>query len=462
LSDVRSVSVISPAGEFVWCGEPDQLSQARSLFPAENTAVDELLQPGSAGNCTVNDVTRTAERLRLVSRRNMPTGTYVVLPRGRLIDESVTAFNLAHLANMSATPVDFPLTFDARHGGIHALTTDYRNQKRVYRLGGSDSDLRLSYAADPNLLTWLEGECLNAARLPHSIYSPQQVFRRFQSGEVSLQRARQYPMPDVHTLSTEGSAAHCYCEVVKQSIQSISFWFGLDYLHIIDTAIDPQYEPGRSLLRRIAQAVPHPTVVRHSARQEKYYAIKGGLYVNAGYTNLMLYNFQLDYANPERFSIRANNGESVALIHSTLAGGWPKIVPIVIGRGLAKIGPQALPIEIAREQVTVVARQSHDVAWATKFGQELTSKFGVRIAIDSRTKKSLRSRIADLRNDWRPAWCVVGERERAGGAVSLVGPGVAREAEADDWLVAASGRIGRCQPAEQLSWRDLPISARSS
>ncbi|TDC65127.1 hypothetical protein E1258_06435 [Micromonospora sp. KC207] len=454
MTAVSSVQVLNPSGELLWKGEEADLAEFLVDQPAGNSALARLAGTAS-GACTRNEVTELADQLGFISRRGTPKGFLTVLPPGSLIDESLKSFNRAHLARLNANLVDFPLVFATDDGEMGQLVSAYEEQGRMFRFDDRDRSLRLSYAADPNLFAWMRHTRADPQRLPYTMVSPQPIFRRFQSGELSLDRARQYHVSDVHTLCSTMQATDVFRETVARAAEAMEFWFGSDYCQIVDTVMGTEFDQQHAY-QALARAVSGLTIVRHLARRPRYYAIKGGLYVDAGFGNVMLFNFQLDDTNSDRFDVRLDDGGPIAVIHSTVASGVPKLLPITLGRGLADVGPRAVPPELARHQVVLVPVREHHHAAAERLAAVLRTS-GLRVAVDAHLNKSLGHRLAALRTAWQPLFGVIGDREMAGEPVILDGPAAIDRPTLDEYLIRDLERLQRCAPTAESDWSDPPM-----
>ncbi|MGC4865230.1 His/Gly/Thr/Pro-type tRNA ligase C-terminal domain-containing protein [Micromonospora sp. DT53] len=450
------MQVLDSSGQTRWTGDEAGLPEFLARFSAGNSGTARLA--GTAmGSCTHNEVTELAEQLGFISRRGTPKGFVTTLPPGSLIDESVAQFNRGHMARLRANRVDFPLVFATDDAEMGALVSAYEQQGRMFRFDERDPSLRLSYAADPNLFAWLRHTRADPSRLPYTIISPQPIFRRFQSGELSLDRARQYHVSDVHTLCPADRAAEVFRDIVGHAAKAMEFWFGDDYCQIVDAVTGTEFDCAETY-EALSKSVPGVTIVRHLAARSRYYAIKGGLYVDAGFGTVMLFNFQLDDTNPGRFDIRLDDDGPMAVIHSTLAAGVPKLLPITLGRGLAGVGPRALPPELARHQLVLVPVREHHRSGADELAATLRTS-GLRVTVDAHLNRSLGHRLAALRSAWQPLFAVVGDRELAGEPLTLDGPQADDRPTLSGYLAANRERLQRCAPTVESDWTDPPFHA---
>jgi threonyl-tRNA synthetase len=445
MAHIAYSEVLSPEGDVVWRGAPEDRNRAVVTLGAwPSTALAALCRVSDLPSCTRGEVRDAAERLKFVSRQGTNNGFLVVLPRATLVDQVIEAFNLPHLAELRASRIDFPLLFSRADPATRALIDGYERQGRMFRIAEPDSDLRLAYAADPGLFAWLAGRRLRRADLPYTVYSPMPVFRRWQSGELSLDKMRQYPVPDVHILCPGRDASAEYQRAVTYAARSLRFWVGEDFAQSVDLVEDSPAKVA-GLAGKLARAATCYTLVNVLSSRPRYYSVKGGLMVYAGFGTVMLYNFQLDDANGERFGFRVDDGEPATVIHATLAGGWPKMLPLVLGRGLADIGPRAIPAELAWHQIVCVPVADRHLAHARNWADRLRD-LGLRAGVPTDAAGPLGRRLAGLREEWQPLRVVVGDRETAGPVVVEANDGKC-SLPLEEFLLRYQQRLDRCRPA---------------
>jgi threonyl-tRNA synthetase len=461
LPDVARTELLSADGEVLL--EVDGALTAERLREVDGLGDDRALAvvcgvaPEEAGGaCTRNDVLAAAEQLEMVSRRGCVRGFLVILPRGMLLEHSVAAFNQPHVVALGATRMDFPLVFDRSDPAVADLTESYERQERMFRVEEPDREHRLAYAADPGLFGWLSGARLDPGALPYAIYSPTPVFRRLQSGEVGgVDRQRQYLVPDVHVLTARRDAVDAYTRCVELAADGARFWFGEDFAQFVEI-VDEMHAAEPELGRRAAVAAGRPTVVRVLRRRPRYYAVKGGIVVPGGFAGVMLYNLQLDDTNGERFDVRLADGEPAAIVHATVAGGWPKILPLVLGRGLAGLGPKTLPVELAADQIVCLPIRDEHAAAAVAYAARLREA-GLRVATELRFGDSLGARLRRHRAAWQPFHVVIGDREAAGQEPVIASPVEQDRLPLGAFVERFGGRLRRCAvPAPPTA--DLPFA----
>lgn len=284
----------------------------------------------------------------------------------------------------------------------------------MIRVGGSE---RLAYAADASLFSWLRGRELVGARLPYTIYSPMPVFRRRLSGETDLLTLNQYTLPDLHVLCTPQQAPMAYAKILREAAATCSLLFGETGAQFLE--ISPElYDRYPDLAPDMARVASQFTIARYLDRRRRYFSAKGGIDVHSGSTPIMLYNFQWDEINGPRFGIRTGHGEDIVIIHSTLAGGWPKVMPLIVGRALAGWAEREIPVGFGGQAVTVLPVIDDDIPSAVRAVNQLRSH-GVPAGLGEGGRRSVGSRLHRLRQHWHPYNTVVGRREAGGEPLTL-------------------------------------------
>lgn len=408
---MAAYDILTPAGMSL--GDPSEDLGARlARVPTDSGqgVLQQMIGGYHGARCTNAQILAKCERLSMLSRAGCPPGFLHVLPRGVVFDEAVEALNRNHAATLDAAVIRFPLVFERRSEDIASLTETFERQGRSFRLAEPDGDLRLAYAADPALFAWLRGRRLKRSSLPYVLYSPMPVFRRFQSGELSLLNLRQYTLPDLHALCPPSHARQVFATLLSEAAKSTRLLFGEDWTFFVE--ISPELsERFPDLAADAARVCAQFTHVTYLERRVRYFGVKAGINVSAGSGPVMLFNFQWDETSSRRFDFSTTDGESLVVFHSTLAGGWPKVLPSLVGRALIGWRPCTFPTELAPVQVAVFPVGPAHVQRADEVALELR-QLGLRTAVE--ISGSLSARVRRIRESWTPFQAVVGDRELAG------------------------------------------------
>ena len=402
-----------------------------------------------------SEVRRCAERLGFINSQGCVPGCFNVLPRGVFFENSIQCFNRRHAMELGAITIEFPIVFDHASDEMQELTKSYEQDGRMFRLGEPDENCRLAYAADPGIFNWLRGRTLDPIRLPLAIISHLPAMRRWKSGELGdLDHLRQYPLSDLHIIVANHHALTSYLENTRLGAEGARFWVDEDWVMFVDIAknfLDQFPTIGSS----IASAAKKWTLIRVYSSMPRYYSMRSGIIVDAGYADVMLYNMQWDEENPRRFQIRSKNEHPVVVLHGNMATGWPLLLPILIGRTLSNLAPRGFPVEVAPVQVCVLPVLDRHV----KDAQNWMEKNGHLRATLLGPNHPLGRRLRDVRQSFCPISLILGDRERISGAhltYSMTNE-LLCIGDIPDFLKA---RIARCTPDIGLPVVNWPFDIR--
>lgn len=445
-----------PEGKCVHTGTSATLPMHLPMTPVERGALKRLLGVKSdIRPVRASEVRRSAERLGFIDSQGCVPGFFNVLPRGGFLESCIEQFNRRHAAELGAVSIEFPIVFDHSSAEMQELTRSYEHDGRMFRLGEPDETRRLAYAADPGLFNWLRGRILNPNRLPFVIVSHLKAMRRWKSGELgNLDHLRQYPLSDLHIIVTNDVALPNYLTNTRLGAEGARFWAGEDWVMFVDvTAHFLSRVP--DVGSAIARAAEKWTLIRVYPGATRYYSMRSGIIVDAGYADVMLYNMQWDEENPRRFRIRSADEKPLVVLHGNMVTGWPLLLPILIGRTLSNLSPLGFPVEIAPVQASVLpVRERHledAKTWIATHRYLRTQLLG--------PERTLRRRLQEVRDSLCPIFLILGDRERTSGAHltyamtnELVG--------VDDLPDALKRRIERCTPDLELSLVNWPFDKR--
>ena len=445
--------LLDPSGNLIWQGDIERCKDYRSIvknLPAESTLINLSGNSSSTqiASCKRIEVLKLAEKLGFVSKDGCA--------KGIILEKCVQAFNRSHLNALSAVQMEFPLVFNLEQDDLVTLTQSYERQNRMFSLEPKDKLQRLSYAADPGLFSWLRGKKLNSKSLPFAIYSPTPVFRRLKTGEIGgLDRLRQYTVPDLHILCLQEQTLAVYEKSVTLAAKGARFWLGESFAQFIDIEQD-FYKKMPSFAAQMARAAKQYTVVNILVKRPRYYALRTGIVSNAGFGNIMLYNLQWDDTNGARFNICLENGSPVFVIHATVAGGWPKLLPLFLGRGLAGIGSKVIPPEINPIQIVCLPLFERHSSLTLKYAKQL-EEFSLRVLIEKSVQKNIGERLKALRFNWQPYHVIIGDMEIQGKEVQICSPVNSEKLTLKTFLELYKSRLDRCRPYEKVTLMDLPF-----
>lgn len=402
--------LFQPDGQIAWEGDHECRGE---FLPVLNGDLHRsfswlcVKKPRHASNISGAQVFSVAKSLKFIDSTGCIKGCYNILPNGVLMNEVVEKFNNYHCSKLRAEKMEFPYLFDNSDPLVNKLTEHYAKQDRIFSL--EKSDYKLCYAADPNLFMWLKDKTFATTDLPYTIYSPLPGFRKWKTGEIGLmKRFYQYPIPDIHMICLEEQAQAQLLNWIVLNSESMTYWIGKDWSAFMD--INEEYlDRHPSIGGDIAKKLNHYFLMNVSKQSQAYYSFRIGLMVDAGYDNVMFFNLQMDETNGRRFRIFDDRGASVSIIHGTLVGGWPKMIPIYIGRGLAGISSKVLPIEFSPVQITIFTLSSECLAYAKELGSQMSVYFRMDIELTPELSLSIKQLI----DNWQEYYIIIGPNEVA-------------------------------------------------
>lgn len=451
----------SPSGELLWQGKyEDRQECLKGVIDSDSLGILKLLCDTSKPSfdkqsCTSGDVIELAETLQFVDRQGCIPGFLNILPSATLLEECMHSFNCSHLEQLNAIQIDFPTIFDNSVSDTADLTSTYEMQGRMFTLGNDDGHYRLAYAADPGLFNWLRGRKLKTSSLPYAIFSPQQAFRRWKSGEIrGLDHVRQFALTDLHILCRSNNAIDSYLKFVALGADGVRFWFKESWAKFIDVDQDflIQFPKLGSTVASIANQF---TLLNVFEKRPRYYAFRSGIMVDAGFYPVMLYNFQWDDTNGERFLIHTEDGQFPVIIHGTVAAGWQRILPIILGRGLSGLSSKIFPVELAPVQVVCLPLKECHLNIAEEYAKRLRS-LGLRVNLDTVFKDSLGKRVNKLRKKWQPYYVVLGDKELENQEPKLQNFIHSEVWTLDEFWLVYGERISRCN-SYKARFLELPF-----
>lgn len=459
----NSSRLLDPEGVTIWEGlhadRLEALQKNESLLGESYNVIAKLcgakMRKDDQPWVRPQEVTKAAEELDFISHDGCAPGFFVLLPAHTHLDRVTQAFNKNYLDSLNAQEIEFPLIYDNRSPGMEDLSQTYEAQNRVFRLDENDKNLRLSYAADPSLLSWLRSRTLLSGRMPYTIVSPVLAMRRHPSGELGpYNKSRQYKLPDVHMLSTQEQAASNLLNLVELNSKSAEFWVGNHYAQFLDAT--PEFldnNPG--LPEKMAQRAGTFTLLNTLAEQPRYYAMRSGVMVDSGMGAVMLYNIQWDEQNPQRFNIKMEDQTYPVIIHgNALAGSG--LLNTLLGRSLAGVSPKIIPPEIALSPVILIPLKDAFTEAAQAQADRLTAQ-GMKTSIMP-VKKSLGKTLWELRDKWQGAFAVIGDKEKDASHLTLQQGREADPIEESKFILRHIERMNRCRASYVSERMPLPFN----
>jgi hypothetical protein len=170
----------------------------------------------------------------------------------------------------------------------------------------------------------------------------------------------------------------------------------------------------------------------------------------------MIYNLQWDDTNAKLFNIKTTTNVNPIIIHATLAGGCARVLPALIGQGLASIRPQRLPYFLMEYPLVLVAINKEAKDFCDQLKCELSTK-GIYVDIIL-SINNLSKTIKKLIDNWQLYYAVVGEKEYKSKSVNIQCSTNDESFSLDEWILL-NGDILRqyCPPHISPTTKKIPI-----
>jgi threonyl-tRNA synthetase len=444
--------VYNPEGRLVWTGAENNKSQAIEFIPLEERTpclLRALGQHPSTHQVTAGKIFSTAKELGFFDDKGCPDGFVVKLPRGTHFDRCLNKYNESFLRNLNWIQVDFPLMFDSSDPEMAELISGYEKQNRLFAVDASP--LKLSYAADSGLFPWLKNRIVKLENDPLTIVSDTTYVRKWQSGETNgFNRMHQFSFPDLHTLTSPEKAESAYLKLVELGNVGMNFW--LQNQRYFFTDVEENFSKKRpEFVKNLSLVSGCWSIFNYFSDRPRYYAARSGHMADGGYGNIMLYNYQWDDTNAARFNIRlADSNIEPIIIHSTLMGGTPRLLPVILGRALNGQCPKVIPPELDMNSISFLAISQSGHSLCEEMISHLKSH-GIParvLPLYSDRKFSISKAIGSVIEQWVPYYSVVGDKETSNRLVQVQARPQGPKFEFSEWLNLVKNRISICAPTQ--------------
>jgi threonyl-tRNA synthetase len=257
--------------------------------------------------------------------------------------------------------------------------------------------------------------------LPLRLHTQDVLHRNEASGTLGgLTRVRQFAQDDAHIFCMESQVTDEVRRFVA-FLDEVYSTFGLEYTAKFSTrppqriGDDALWDRAEDFLRRALEALGRPFEIKEG--EGAFYGPKIDFDVSDSIgRKWQLGTIQLDYNAPERFNLtyvgEDNAEHRPAVLHRAIYGSFERFLAILIEHFAG-----AFPLWLAPVQSSVLPLSEKFVGYADEVGAKLRAA-GLRVEVDSSNDKlGAKIRNAQLRKI--PFMLVVGEKEAAGGTVSV-------------------------------------------
>jgi threonyl-tRNA synthetase len=335
----------------------------------------------------------------------------------RLLEQHVTHMVL----DFGAMEVETPVMYDDGHPAL-AKYLD-RFPARQYVVKSEDKELFLRFAACFGQYMVQHDMVTSHRDLPVRLYELTHFsFRREQGGELAgLRRLRAFTMPDMHSLVRDMAMAK------REFLSQVSLC--LQWLDDIGLECVPAIRFVRSFLdenpgfvEELMMALGRPALVEVWDERFFYFVAKFEMnFLDTAKKAACLSTVQIDVENTERFDITyvAEDGTKrhPLLMHTSVSGSIDRNVYAILEHQAMRVarGEKAFwPVWLAPIQVRLLPVSAAHVEGAMR----LAERIPYRVDVDDRDHQVGR-KVRDAEREWIPYVLVVGERELAGGDLTV-------------------------------------------
>ncbi|MGE5827261.1 MAG: threonine--tRNA ligase, partial [Micromonosporaceae bacterium] len=342
-------------------------------------------------------------------------------PRGllvkRLLEQHVTRMVVDH----GAMEVETPIMYDYGHPALSKYL--HRFPARQYVVKSEDKEYFLRFAACFGQYMIQHDMVTSYRDLPVRLYELTHFsFRREQGGELAgLRRLRAFTMPDMHSLVAD-------VEMAKREFVS---QIGLCLQWLDDVGLDcvPAIRFVRSFLDEnpgfvdeVMRAIGRPALVEVWDERFFYFVAKFEMnFVDTAKKAACLSTVQIDVENTERFDINYVDSDGAKkhplLMHTSVSGSIDRNVFAILENQAMRVarGEKAMwPLWLAPTQVRLVPTSDSHIEGALR----LADRIPFRVDVDDRDIK-MGKKIREAEKEWTPYILVIGDRELAGGDLTV-------------------------------------------
>jgi len=363
------------------------------------------------------------QRLELVDYTpESDVGNMKWYPNGLLIKDLILDFQENNVARpYGAFKIQNPLLYRTDVPEIKMLMGEFH--ERDYKI--ENENLVLRFASDPGAFPYMQKVTFSYKNMPIREYEEAICFRKEQKGEVSgLRRVRNFLMTDVHAFCLDEEQAKeeflklsLLCKELMDSIISKNRWvLGWE-------VVEQFYEENKEWMLTLIKTIGVPSLIKIMKERSHYYTMKNEYQsIEADGVNSQISTVQMDFVNGERFNITYTGEDGkvypCVILHCSTFGSVERAVCSILENAAVdqKEGrkPQ-IPLWLAPVQVRLIPISEKHLNYCN----ELLSEFKTtRVDIDDRNE-TLSSRIRDAERTWIPYICVVGDKERESGVLSV-------------------------------------------
>jgi threonyl-tRNA synthetase len=351
------------------------------------------------------------------------SGNFRWPPRGLTLKRAVEERVVSEMLDYGAHIVQTPVIYDYEHPSLKSYLQRFPSRQYVIRSG--DRDYFARFAACFGQFLLIQQAVVSHRQLPLKLFEIAQSFRREQSGELAgMRRPRVFTMADIHEFVADVEGA---MDAVKRQlvfVEKLQKELEVDY-EVSFRILRSFFEENREFMDGVAATIGKPMMIELFEDQYAYFIFKGEWnVVDAQKKAGCLGTIQIDVENADRFDIKyiGEDGKEKRplILHTSPSGSMERILYGVLEQAhkdKSRGKKPKIPLWMTPSQVRLLPVDENMIDYCLEIGQEL-DKHGVRYEIDDRSQ-TVGKKVRAAEKLWIPYICVVGEKERESGELSV-------------------------------------------
>ncbi|MHA1907105.1 MAG: threonine--tRNA ligase [Candidatus Thorarchaeota archaeon] len=387
------------------------------LYVAYETAKDRTAQDPPAH-------IELMKKLELVDYEvGSDAGNFRWPPRGLTLKKAIEERVTKEMVDYGAHVIQTPLIYDYEHPSLKSYLQRFPSRQYVVRSGDHDYFARFSACFGQFLL--ISQAVVSHKQLPLKLFEIAPSYRREQSGELAgIRRGRAFTMPDIHEFVADTEGAKDAVNNQMVFVEELMNELEVDY-EVSFRILRSFFEENREFINGVVAAVGKPIMIEIFEERYAYFIFKGEWNVvddqeKAG----CLATIQIDVENAERFDIKYTGDDGKEkhplILHTSPSGSIERILYGVLEQANKdkKRGKKPmLPLWMTPVQVRFLPVDDNLLEFTMDLGKKLKA-VGIRFEIDDRSM-TLGKKIRSAEKLWIPYICVIGEKEKDSGNLSV-------------------------------------------
>ncbi|MHA2262259.1 MAG: threonine--tRNA ligase [Candidatus Thorarchaeota archaeon] len=344
-------------------------------------------------------------------------------PRGFTLKRAVEERVMKEMLDYGAHVVQTPLIYDYEHPSLKSYLQRFPSRQYVIRSGEKDYFARFAACFGQFLI--ISQATVSYKQLPMKLFEMAPSFRREQSGELAgMRRPRAFTMADIHEIVADEASAREAVYRQLEFVEKLHHELGIQY-EVSIRILKSFFDENREFIAKIAATLGKPMMIEVFDQRYAYFIFKGEWnVVDAQEKSGCLGTIQIDVENSERFNISyvGEDGKEhrPLILHTSPSGSMERILYGLLeqaNKDKKKGKKPSLPLWLTPVQVRLVPVDDSFVDYASEIGAEFDDA-GIRYEVDDRSM-TVGKKIRSAEKLWTPYACVIGEKEKESGNLSV-------------------------------------------